>query len=80
MTNEEIKKYYHGAYRFKETEDGYLYGVQHTDGQLEHLKNEREDDFFYVRGFYGNAKTLEFITEATEISFDCKCKTAEMKR
>ena len=72
MTNEEIKKYYHGAYRFKETDDGYLYGVQYTDEQLEHLKKIREDDFFYVRGFFGNAKTLEFVTEATEVSFDYK--------
>lgn len=70
MTNEEIKPFYHGVYRFKETEDGYLYGLQYTDEQLEHLRKIRENDFFYTRGFFGNAKTLEFITEATEISFD----------
>lgn len=72
MTNEEIKKYYHGAYRFEETEDGYIYGIQHTEEQLEHLKVIREDNFFYLRGFFGNAKTLEFVTEATEVSFDYK--------
>lgn len=75
MTNEEIKKYYHGAYAFKETEDGYLYGVQYTDAQLEHLRAERADDFFYVRGYFGNAKTLEFVTEATKVSFDCKFRS-----
>lgn len=70
MTNEEIQKYYHGAYCFKETDDGYLYGVQYNDSQLKYLRKIRADDYFYVRGFFGNAKTLEFVTEATKISFD----------
>lgn len=70
MTNEEIKPYYHGAYRFEETEDGYIYGIQHTEEQLEYLKSTRADGFFYTRGFFSNAKTLEFVTEATEVSFD----------
>ncbi|MBR4172815.1 MAG: SGNH/GDSL hydrolase family protein [Clostridia bacterium] len=74
MTNDEIKQYYHGAYRFSETDDGYLYGIQHTEEQLAHLRTKRAEDFFYLRGYYGNAKTLEFITDATEISLELRCR------
>ena len=69
MTNEELKQYYHGAYRFEETKDGYLIGLQYTKEQMEYLKF---NDFFYVRSDCGNSKTLEFVTDATEISFDYK--------
>ena len=66
-----LKNYYHGAYRFEETDDGYLLGIQYTKEQMEYLKF---NDFFYVRTIYGNSKTLEFITDATEVSFDYKFK------
>ena len=53
-----LKNYYHGAYRFEETDDGYLLGIQYTKEQMEYLKF---NDFFYVRTIYGNSKTLEFM-------------------
>ena len=74
MTNEELKKYYHGVYRFDETIDGYIYGIQYTKEQSEYLKF---NDFFYVRSYYSNAQTIEFTTTATEISFECKFERCE---
>ena len=72
MSNEEIKKLYHGAYRFKETEDGYLLGLQYTKEQMDYL---RFNDAFYERAYFGNAKTLEFVTDATEVSFDYRFRS-----
>ncbi len=45
MTNEELKKYYRGAYSFAETEDGWLQAFQYTKEQMEYFKNAF--DFWY---------------------------------
>lgn len=70
LTNEELKKYYWGAYSFKETEDGYLQAFQYTDEQMDYFKGA--SDFWYERCFASTAKTIEFETEAREVSFDYK--------
>lgn len=68
LSNEELKTIYYGVYRFSTDDDGFLHAYQYTDAQMEYLKGK--DDFFYVRSFSSTAKTLEFTTEATKISFD----------
>ena len=70
LTNEELKEYYFGAYSFEETEDGYLQAFQHTKEQMEYFKGAM--DFWYERCTASTAKTFEFTTEATKISFDYK--------
>lgn len=70
LTNEELKKYYWGAYSFKETEDGYLQAFQYTDEQMAYFKGA--SDFWYERCYASTSKTIEFITEATRLSFDYK--------
>ena len=70
LTNEELKKYYWGAYSFKETEDGYLQAFQYTDEQMAYFKVA--SDFWYERCYASTSKTIEFITEATRLSFDYK--------
>ena len=68
MTNEELKKHYYGAYSFEETKDGWLQAFQYTAEQMQYFK--RAFDFWYDRCMATTAKTIEFITEATKISFD----------
>ena len=68
MTNEELKKYYFGAYSFEEAEDGWLQAFQYTKAQMEYFKGAF--DFWYDRCMATTAKTIEFETEATKISFD----------
>lgn len=68
LTNEQLKKIYFGAYRFCETDDGYLSAHQYTKAQEDYF--EKAFDFWYERCNASTAKTLEFTTEATEISFD----------
>ena len=70
MTNEELKKVYFGAYSFAETEDGYLQAFQYNKAQMEYFKGAF--DFWYDRCMATTAKTLEFNTAATEVSFDYK--------
>lgn len=70
MTNEELKKYYWGAYMFKETEDGYLQAFQYNDKQMAYF--EEAFDFWYDRCMASTAKTIEFDTAAKNISFDYK--------
>ena len=70
LTNNELKKYYFGAYDFAETDDGYLQAFQYSAAQIEYFKHL--DEFFYDRCTASTSKTLEFITNATEISFDYK--------
>ena len=72
MNNENLKKFYHGAYRFEETDDGYLLGIQYTKEQMEYL---RFNYAFYERAYFGSAKTLEFVTDATEVSFDYRFRS-----
>jgi len=70
MTNEELKKYYFGAYSFEETEDGWLQAFQYTKAQMEYFKGAF--DFWYDRCMATTAKTIEFVTEGTKVSFDYK--------
>ncbi len=68
MTNEELRKYYFGAYCFEETEDGYLQAFQYSKAQMEYFRGAF--DFWYDRCMATTAKTIEFTTTATEVSFD----------
>lgn len=70
MTNEELRKYYCGAYFFEETKDGYLQAFQYSKQQMEYFRGSF--DFWYDRCMATTAKTIEFATEATEVSFDYK--------
>ncbi len=70
LTNEELKSIYYGALWFKETKDGYLQAFQYTESQMEYFRNAF--DFWYDRCFATTAKTFEFKTKATKISFDYK--------
>ncbi len=70
MTNDQLKKYYFGAYSFEETEDGYLQAFQYTKAQMDYFKGAF--DFWYDRCMASTAKTIEFVTEATKVSFDYK--------
>ncbi|MCR5178054.1 MAG: SGNH/GDSL hydrolase family protein [Lachnospiraceae bacterium] len=67
MTNKELKNIYFGAYSFEETEDGYLQAFQYSKPQMEYFKGAF--DFWYERCSATTAKTIEFLTEATKISF-----------
>ena len=70
MTNEALKQFYFGAYRFEETEDGWLSAFQYTKAQEDYFKEAF--DFWYERCTATTAKTIEFITDATKVSFDFK--------
>lgn len=70
ITNEELKKFYRGAYQFEETREGYLKAFQYSKPQMEYFR--KAFDFWYERSDASSAKTIEFITEATELSFDYK--------
>ena len=70
LTNEQLKAIYFGAYRFQETEDGYLETYQYTEAQTKYF--EEVSEFWYDRCKAGSAKTLEFTTTATSFSFDYK--------
>ena len=70
MTNEELKKYYYGAYSFEDTEDGYLQAFQYTKAQMDYFRDAF--DFWYDRCMASTSKTIEMITEATKVSFEFK--------
>ena len=70
LSNEELKNYYFGTYKFGETEDGYLQAFQYSEPQMEYFKTT--GDMWYDRCYSSTAKTLEFCTTATTISFDYK--------
>ncbi len=70
FTNEELKKIYFGAYEFEETEDGYLQAFQYSKKQVEYFKGAFE--MWYDRCTATTAKTLEFTTSASKLSFDYK--------
>ncbi len=61
LSNEELKKFYFGAYSFQETEDGYLEAFQYSQAQMEYFKEAAE--FWYERCWASTAKTLEFSLE-----------------
>ena len=68
MTNEELQNFYFGAYAFEESPEGWLQAFQYTKAQMEYFKSAF--DFWYERCSATSAKTIEFETEATRISFD----------
>lgn len=70
LSNDELKKIYTGVYQFEETEDGYLKSCQYNKAQMEYFKGAFE--MWYERCDAGSAKTIEFITDATKVSFDYK--------
>lgn len=70
LSNEQLQLIYFGALRFSETEDGYLQAFQYTESQMEYFKGAFE--FWYDRCFATTAKTLEFSTTATKVSFEYK--------
>ncbi|RKM54235.1 SGNH/GDSL hydrolase family protein [Butyrivibrio sp. X503] len=70
LSNEELKEIYFGAYEFEGTEDGYLQAFQYNKDQIEYFKGAL--DFWYERCTATTAKTFEFTTEASEVSFDYK--------
>lgn len=70
LSTEQLKKIYYGAYRFSETEDGYLQAFQYTERQMRHF--EEVSDFWFERCTASNSKTLEFRTKATRFSLEYK--------
>ena len=70
LTNDELKKIYFGAYEFEELEDGYLKANQYSKPQMDYFRGALE--MWYERCDASTAKTLEFTTDASEISFDYK--------
>ena len=70
LTNQELEKIYFGAYEFNETDDGYLQAFQYSREQIAYFK--KAFDFWYDRCTASTSKTLEFVTESEEISFDYK--------
>lgn len=70
LSNEQLKTIYTGALFFEEVEEGYLQAFQYTKEQMEYFKGAF--DFWYDRCMATTAKTLEFKTVATKLSFDYK--------
>ncbi len=70
LSNAELKKIYFGAYEFEETSDGWLQAFQYSKEQIAYFK--KAFDFWYDRCTASTGKTLEFMTEATAVSFDYK--------
>ena len=70
LTNEQLKKIYFGAYSYEEKDDGFLQAYQYTKEQMNYFKGAF--DFWYDRCMATTAKTFEFITEATKVSFEYK--------
>ena len=70
MTNKELQRIYFGAYSFRETEDGWLQAFQYSDAQMAYFKSGF--DFWYDRCMATTAKTLEFSTDAEDLSFEYK--------
>ena len=68
LTNDALKSIYFGAYSFFEKEDGYLQAFQYSDAQMDYFR--RTFDFWYDRCIASTAKTLEFVTDAREVSFE----------
>ncbi len=66
LTEQQLKEIIHGAYDFKQTEDGYIYFSRYTDEQLEYLKF---NNAFYDRATFSASVTIEFFTAATSFGF-----------
>lgn len=70
LSNRELQKIYFGAYRFEETEDGYLQAFQFNREQMDYF--EKTAAFWFERCAASTCKTLEFTTEAETVAFDYK--------
>lgn len=70
LSNEELKKIYTGVYFFEETEDGYLKACQYSKPQMEYFKGAFQ--MWYERCDASTGKSIEFVTDATKISFEYK--------
>lgn len=70
LSNNELQKIWFGAYRFAETEEGWLQAFQYTAEQMEYFK--KVSDFWFERCDASTSKTLEFTTEAESFSVDYK--------
>ena len=70
LTNDELKKIYFGALYFEEVEGGYLKSFQYTKPQMDYFEGAFE--MWFERSDASTAKTIEFITDATKVSFDYK--------
>lgn len=70
LSGKELEAVYFGGYFYEEDEEGYLRAYQYSKEQMEYFSHAFE--FWYPRCTASSAKTLEFDTEATEISFDYK--------
>lgn len=70
LTNDELKKIYFGAYEFEDAEGGYLKANQYSRPQMDYFSTAFE--MWYERCDASTAKTLEFTTDASEISFEYK--------
>ena len=68
LTDRELRDICFGAYAFTETKDGYLQAFQYSQPQMDYFRQAL--DFWYDRCMASTAKTLEFTTEATKVSFD----------
>ena len=63
---EQIKSLVHGAYGFKNTQDGYMYFSRYTDEQIEYLRFNKP---FYDRAQFSSSITIEFFTGAIKFGF-----------
>ena len=70
LSKEQLKAIYFGGLEFKETEDGYLQALQYTQEQMAYF--EKVSEFWFERCDATTAKTLEFKTTATNLSFAYK--------
>lgn len=70
LSTSQLKSIYFGALEFAEAEEGYLQAFQYTKPQIQYFK--RVSEFWYDRCIASTAKTLEFITTATTVSFEYK--------
>ena len=72
MTNKELRSIWFGAYFFEETGDGWLQAFQYSKEQMAYFGTYINTDleFWYERCTAANAKTLEFTTDARDVSFE----------
>ena len=70
LANKELQNIYCGALYFEETEDGYLKANQYTKPQMDYFKNAFE--MWFERCDASSAKTIEFETDASKVSFEYK--------
>lgn len=68
LSTTQLKSIYFGALEFAETEEGYLQAFQYTKSQMQYF--EKVSEFWYDRCMASTAKTLEFTTTATTVSFE----------